>query len=193
MSESRDVLGPAVTANDRVTLEIKTPLQFSLTSFAEQSATSSLNPMMSPKKMVTHSKWSANVEVSPAYKMLCLTNHNICQDLIVPNDCFLTHFVPLHVPHNRRWEKIVKCFLCLHLFLIELPDLFHHLFGKNLHILFSVKCIISTFSTHPDYRQCILDKEIEDKGYEANKRQDGNSNHLLLIRSIELILCNAPG
>ena len=87
----------------------------------------------------------------------------------------------------------MKCFLCLHLLRIELPDLFHHLFGKNLHILFSVKCIISTFSTHPDYRQCILDKEIEYKGYEADKRQDGNSYHLLLIRCIELVLCNTPG
>ena len=37
-----------------------------LTSLAVQSDTSSLNPIMSPKKIVTHSKWSANVEVSPA-------------------------------------------------------------------------------------------------------------------------------
>ena len=59
------MIGPRV-ATQTPTLRSCIMFPVCLTSLAVQSDTSSLNPIMSPKKIVTHSKWSANVEVSPA-------------------------------------------------------------------------------------------------------------------------------
>ena len=115
------------------------------TSLAVQSEIRPLNPIMSPKKIVTQSKCSASAVISPpcgeaakkAQKYLTLPTKNI---LSVSINFKETHFAPLHIAHNRRRQKIMKGFLCLHFFCIKLSDLFHHFFCKNLNILWSLKC-----------------------------------------------------
>ena len=47
--------------------------------------------------------------------------------------------------------------------------------------------------TDPDDGEGILDKEVEDEGDQADEREDGDPDHLLLVSSVEFILCHAPG
>ena len=38
----------------------------------------------------------------------------------------------------------------------------------------------------------VLDEEVEDEGDEADEAEDGDSNHFLLVGSIQLVLGHAP-
>ena len=46
--------------------------------------------------------------------------------------------------------------------------------------------------SYPDHRESILDKKIEDQSDKTDKRQDGDTDHFLLICCIQFILGYAP-
>ena len=88
----------------------------SIASVAEQSFVRSLKPTMSPKKMVTQSKFSAETWIFDSTTFLSA----------------LKNLFELDVPDDGEREEVVEGFLRLHLLLVELLHLLDHLLCKNL-------------------------------------------------------------
>ena len=51
---------------------------------------------------------------------------------------------------------------------------------------------ISIDWTDPDHGERVLHEEVEDEGDEADEGEDGDSNHFLLVSSVQFILSDAP-
>ena len=106
-------------------------------------------------------------------------------------------------------------FLCLLFLAVKLPDFFHELLGKHLkHGQLQTRApqpvnflrmnqlgrgeqrgvktilIIKSFPalTHPNDGQCVLDKEVEYQGDDADEGQDGHPYILACLCRIQLIL-----
>ena len=110
----------------------------------------SLKPTMSPKKIVTQSKFSAETWMknfhggrnSPFLLSLPLGRSTQTKLLSYKNN----NLLQLDVPDNGEWQKVVEGFLGLHLLLVQLLHLLNHLLCKHLEICGRLKSLFTSIT-----------------------------------------------